>query len=152
VRYSPPVLRYTWPLENAKWDQSYRRTVRGGDSIEETTRACAVGVLEEVAVPAGPFRAYKITCRNQRTNEILSETWFAPEVKMWVRERGTFSYGIQTRELVRYRLRRVGGIRAVTGRHALRGDAVERPHHHPAPRTALLAGVPLRARQKRTSS
>lgn len=105
VRYSPPAIRYAWPLENAKWEQSYRRSVQSGASVSEVTQACEVGAPEDVTVPAGTFRAYKIVCRNQRTKEIMHETWFAPEVKMWVRERGRFSYGIRTRELVSYRLR-----------------------------------------------
>jgi hypothetical protein len=99
----PPVVRYAWPLVVGKtWDQRYT-TERPLDRNEwETTQRCEVEREEMTTVPAGTFRTLKVVCRNLRVamNSIISERWYAPEVKCWVRERLRFSYGIRERELM----------------------------------------------------
>lgn len=101
--YDPPQARYVWPLFPGKtWTQTYRRDDRRQDAITEVTMACRVESAESVAVPAGTFAALKIVCRNQGTDAIIHETWYAPAVKSWVRERGRFAFGIQERALVAF--------------------------------------------------
>jgi hypothetical protein len=105
----PPVVRYTWPFVVGKtWDQRFA-TERPLDRQKwETTQKCEVEREEMTTVPAGMFRTLKVVCRTARaaTNPILSERWYAPAVKCWVRERVKFSYGIQERELTSFKLTR----------------------------------------------
>jgi hypothetical protein len=118
TRYDPPQVRYVWPLvAGARWEQRYRRENRRKGETREVTMACEIEADEAITVPAGTFTTRKIVCRNTATETIMHETWYAPEVKTWVRERGRFSFGLQERELIaferasphRMALRRGGG-------------------------------------------
>ena len=56
---------------------------------------------EETLTVAGCiFRTIKTVCRDKATNEIVSQVWYAPEAKHWVKEWNRFSWGIQERELM----------------------------------------------------
>jgi hypothetical protein len=106
ARYEPAQKRYSWPLATGKtWEQSYRRENWRDRQTSEVTMLCRVDSEETITVPAGTFATYKIVCRNKRTGSLIHETWYAPEVRNWVRERGQFPYGIRARELIAVKLR-----------------------------------------------
>ena len=103
TRYDPPQQRYSWPLVPGKtWEQTYQRVDLRRDRTTEVTMSCRVETEETVEVPAGEFPAMKITCQNRQTEALIHQTWFAPRVKNWVRERGRFAFGNQERELLGY--------------------------------------------------
>jgi hypothetical protein len=101
TRYDPPQERYSWPLFPGKtWEQRYRRIDLRRDRTTGITMVCRVDAEETIEVPAGTFPALKITCQNRETEALIHQTWFAPRVKNWVRERGRFVFGNQERELL----------------------------------------------------
>jgi len=105
VRYVPSRVLYDWPLFPQKtWENTYTREVPRDRQTSVLVEACQVADQESVTVPAGTFRAYKVTCRSVRTGAIGLEIWYSPEVKHYVRERGRFTYGIRERELVAFKL------------------------------------------------
>jgi TonB family protein len=59
-----------------------------------------VDAEETITVPGGTFRTFKITWRNKYTNALLAETWYAPDVKQWVKVREVLSNGIREREFL----------------------------------------------------
>jgi len=104
ARASPPEVSFTWPLHVGKsW--KYTSTWEGirARQTEERTRQCTVEATESITVPAGTFQTFRIACRNQ-LGEPIRTYWFSEEVKMFVKERRYFSYGMQDRELTRYKL------------------------------------------------
>jgi len=46
----------------------------------------------------------KIVCSDPRSQVVVLEVWYAPDVRQSVKERAKLSYGIRERELVRYKL------------------------------------------------
>ena len=59
---------------------------------------------ETTTVPAGTFRAFKIVWRNKNTDAMLTEMWYAPDVKQWVKIREVLSNGVREREMVSFKL------------------------------------------------
>lgn len=105
TRHVPPSM-IAWPLVPGKtWEQRYVRERPGERQTEEMLLACEVGPEENLTVPAGAFRAFRIACRNVRTGSMNYEMWYSPEVKQRIRERTYFSYGVRERELIAYKLR-----------------------------------------------
>jgi hypothetical protein len=101
ARANPPQLRYAWPLVvGREWEQTVTVESGVGRSTGTTIRACRIETEETVSVPAGTFRAFKTVCRNKATGDVIHQTWFAPAVKMWVKEWSSFPWGIQERELI----------------------------------------------------
>ena len=93
----PPTRAYFWPLEIGKrWQQLFRmfgRRVRDGKETgtfewetEARSRAYEVRGIEQVTVPAGTFRAFRIVIREENWNgEEESHLWYAPEVRRYVK-------------------------------------------------------------------
>jgi len=104
-RNVPPRLVAMWPLTLGKqWTQTYifeRPRLR--DTVEVTQR-CQVEAMETLTVPAGTFRTSKIGCYNQRTGALVYESWYAPAVKYWIRQRIHGPVGILERELLAFKL------------------------------------------------
>jgi hypothetical protein len=65
----------------------------------------AIEADETVTVPAGTFRTLKIASRNKKTNALLYEMWYAPQVTQWVKVREVLGSGIRERELLAYKLK-----------------------------------------------
>ena len=105
LRYIPPRARYAWPLLLGKaWENTSTRETPGDRQTSVLVEACQAGAQESVAVPAGTFSAYRVTCRSLRTGTINFESWYSPEVKHYVRERTRLAYGIRERELIAFKL------------------------------------------------
>jgi len=104
TRHVPPSP-VPWPLVVGKsWESRYTRERPIEKTSREEMRACRVDKQERVVVPAGTFDTLKIVCADPRSQEVMSEVWFAPEVRQWVKERSKYDEGIRERELLRYRL------------------------------------------------
>lgn len=103
----PAQKRYVWPMTvGGTWQESFILTTgRDGSSSTETrARTCQVTGEETVTVAGGVFRTLKTVCRD-KTNQVVSEMWYAPEVKHWVKEWTRFSWGVQERELMAVKLK-----------------------------------------------
>jgi len=105
---NPAQLRYVWPLTvGGAWEQTVIvMTDRQGNSSTETrARTCQVTGEETVTVAAGIYRTIKTVCRDKATNEVVSQMWYAPEAKHWVKEWSRFPWGVQERELMAVKFR-----------------------------------------------
>jgi hypothetical protein len=82
ARATPPQPRFNWPLEVGKrWDyQGVFEEKDRKDRMRETYRV--VGV-EQVAVPAGTFRAFKLV--REVDGSIVDQYWYAPDVRWYVK-------------------------------------------------------------------
>jgi hypothetical protein len=108
TRATPASLGFTWPLAVGKeWEQTYTWENPGQGRTEERTRRYKVEGLVTVTVPAGTFQAFHVTSKDQ-TGRLVTEYWYSPEVRWWVREKALLSYGFRDRELLEYKLRATG--------------------------------------------
>jgi hypothetical protein len=103
TRYRPPLEMFRWPLHvGLSWSQSIRAERARDDATHDLTNECSVVGDEAITVPAGTFRTLKIECR-QNGRQVV-EAWYSPDVRNLVRSRRTRRDGLETRELVEYRL------------------------------------------------
>jgi hypothetical protein len=72
----------------------------GSHSSETSARSCRVTGEETVTVAGGIFRTLKTVCRDPTTDRVVYEMWYAPEAKHWVKDRTTYSWGVQEREVM----------------------------------------------------
>jgi len=83
-----------WPLEVGKaWTPAYTRDAVRARQTNELRLACRVADQASV----------HIVCLDQRSGSMSSEIWYAPEVGNIVKQRTSFSYGMQERELVAFK-------------------------------------------------
>jgi hypothetical protein len=106
TRHTPPRAFFTWPLvPGAKVNATYTRERPLDRQTDEMALTCETAGVEPVTVPAGTFDAVKLTCRNSRTNAVVSEMWLSPAVKHMVRERTQLPNGVRERELIGFKIR-----------------------------------------------
>jgi hypothetical protein len=64
--YAPPLKYFVFPLYPGKtWQQRSRETNIQTGAVREHTLSATVGDWEDIAVPAGTFRALKITLHTE---------------------------------------------------------------------------------------
>ncbi len=96
-----PASGYQLPLEVGKtWMQHYRMIdAAGGSHPYDTT--CKVEAYEEVKVPAGAYKAFKVACSYSYGAEEI--TWLSPELRIWVKQSlkraADSAYGAGTQEM-----------------------------------------------------
>jgi hypothetical protein len=93
-RFEPPVPVYSFPLEPGKtWQGKYRNT-RSDGKVYDNDRSVTVEGWEDVKVPAGTFKALKVSSLTyyRRVDSggtgggrIVFNYWYAPEVGRPVR-------------------------------------------------------------------
>ena len=84
---------FTWPLQEKKqWRNTFSLENVELNQTGSVDRLMKVSGMEEVKVPAGTFRAIKIEAYDHTSGRLVSEYWFSPEVKWYVR---TLSYESQ---------------------------------------------------------
>lgn len=85
-RFDPDWNDWQWPLAIGKtWVSEFRRTAQGVDLGLARAR-WTVAALEEIAVPAGRFRAYRIE-RTPLDNTVHKATrWYAPAIGLMVKQ------------------------------------------------------------------
>ncbi|PWU23918.1 MAG: hypothetical protein C5B48_07765 [Candidatus Rokuibacteriota bacterium] len=108
---TPHAGTFSWPLEvGKKWRATRRLEDRVlGRSWDPVESNWEVEAFEDVTVPAGTFKAFRLR-RTPGTNDATRDTlWYAPDLKLVVREveerlRGHYQGpGTSTNELVEYR-------------------------------------------------
>jgi hypothetical protein len=103
---TPSRLQYDWPLTVGKsWTQSYRDERPVARQTTDRNSKWTVEAEETVTIGAGTFRALKISLRNNNTSALISETWYAPAAKQWVKLREILTSGIREQELIAYKLK-----------------------------------------------
>ena len=90
VRLAAPPEDWQWPIQAGK---QWSATVTWTDSGEQTrtfvlTGVWLVEVYEEVKTPAGTFKAFKVS-RREIESGASQDFWYSPQVKGWVKLRGT---------------------------------------------------------------
>lgn len=106
-----PALGWEYPLAVGKsWTTPYRMTVHATNTTIPYDLSCKVEGFEDVTVPAGSFKAYKIRCT---TTIGTDETyWTSPELGVFVKAsirrsaNSPFGPGTQESELVSQTIRR----------------------------------------------
>jgi len=114
LRDVPSRLHYSWPLTVGKtWEQDYKRERPVDRQTFNLSTVWAIEADEIVTVPAGTFKALKITSKNKNTGALIYEMWYAPDVKQWVKIREVLSNGIRERELISFKLKSSAHLREV---------------------------------------
>ena len=91
--YAPPLQYFSFPLYPGKrWQQTSRETNIQTGTVREHTLSATVGDWEEVTVPAGTFRALKITLHTELREPSTGETstgtdisWYTPDIRRSIR-------------------------------------------------------------------
>jgi hypothetical protein len=80
-----PPLGYNWPLEVGKtWTKSYRVTIHPRNQTIPFETTFKVESYEDVTVPAGTFKVFKIS--NSTTVSTEGIQWFSPELGVFVKQ------------------------------------------------------------------
>jgi len=98
--WEPPIV-YDFPLEVGKtWTKSYRVTMHAAKQTIPFESTGKVEAYEDVTVPAGTFKVFKVSTSDTLGNESVS--WFCPEFGIFIKrvERRTAKSpsGLGTRE------------------------------------------------------
>ena len=93
-----PALDVAWPLEVGKWAMAYptvlsRSALRYGNARDQARHTWKVEGYEDVSVPAGTFKAFRIThavsVGVQWSASLWAFTlWYAPAVRQFVKGEG----------------------------------------------------------------
>ena len=97
-----PAAGWDWPLQVGKsWKQSYRMTLHAAKRTVPYTTMQSVDAYEDVTVPAGTFKAFRVSTVDTLGNENVQ--WFTPELGIFVKQSlkrtVTHSQGAGTREI-----------------------------------------------------
>jgi len=104
TRATPAYRGFAWPLEPGKeWEARYRWEHPGDRQTEDRVRRHKVQAQETIAVPAGSFQTLHVVVKDP-AGKVVSEYWYAPAAKWFVKDRAYLSSGVRERELVEYRV------------------------------------------------
>jgi ankyrin repeat protein len=108
--YSPPLKYFEFPLHPGKtWRQTSIEKNSKTGAVREHTLSATVGNWEDVSVPAGTFRAIKITTQTELLDRATRQkststdiSWYAPNVRRSVKSEVTSQnfQGNQERQLI----------------------------------------------------
>jgi hypothetical protein len=110
TNYSPPLKYFEFPLYPGKtWQQTSVETNIKTNSTREHTLSAIVGDWEEITVPAGTFRAIKITTQTELLDRKTGQkstgvdvSWYVPDIRRSVKSSVTTRNfdGNQERQLI----------------------------------------------------
>jgi len=94
-----PFQPLAWPLKvGRQWNNVFLfERVNEGTSFDIDYRI-VLSKLEEVTVPAGKFKAFKIEVYRTYDRELLYEYWYSPKVKWYVKRIAYVGRGTRPRE------------------------------------------------------
>lgn len=99
-----PFQPVSWPLEVGKmWRNTFTLERLEQKSSQTFDTRFVVPRIEEVAVPAGTFEAFKIENYNFDTGRLEAEYWYSPKVRRFVKERLYQERGILERDLISFK-------------------------------------------------
>lgn len=83
VRWDPPIS-YDWPLEVGKVSvRQYQVKIPASDQPVAMEYRMEVEAVEDVTVPAGTFRTFRVRSTDSLGNVNLE--WYSPDLKLWVK-------------------------------------------------------------------
>jgi hypothetical protein len=105
IKNEPPSLTLAWPLEVGKrWQNQYTiQDVEEKQSAKINTEV-VVGDFEIVRVPAGSFPAFRIETYTSPGGELISDQWYAPAVKWFVKSKFYREDGVIEQSLAAFKL------------------------------------------------
>lgn len=85
---SPPMQRFQWPLVvGARWSTNYAYyDRRSGQSWSPIVEGWTVESVENVTVPAGTFKAFRLQSSPLRNSAFTHTYWYAPELGTFVKD------------------------------------------------------------------
>jgi hypothetical protein len=97
LEYSPPLKYFAFPLYPGKtWQHTSTEHNTKTGAVREHAVSATVGDWEEVTVPAGTFRAIKITLHIEVLNQATAQkstgvdvSWYAPALRRSVKTEST---------------------------------------------------------------
>lgn len=105
VNRDTPYQPFSWPLEIGKeWRNSFTLERPGQKSSQKYDNRVVVSGIETVQVPAGSFETYKIEVYGAVSGKLLTEYWYSPQVKWFVRSRAYEQNGVRQEELITYKI------------------------------------------------
>jgi hypothetical protein len=101
VTWDPP-LQWPWPIEVGKsWTRGQRATNHASKRTMSYELTQKVEAYEDVTVPAGTFKAFKVSTKTSLGDDNLA--WYSPEhgifVKQSLKRSATHAQGAGTREI-----------------------------------------------------
>ena len=81
-RWEPPIA-YDWPLEVGKSSVRQYQYITGQGETMPLEYKMQVEAFEDVTVPAGTFKAFRIRASDNLGNS--STEWYSPDLKLWVK-------------------------------------------------------------------
>jgi hypothetical protein len=105
LKRNAPYQPLSWPLEVGKeWKNSFTLERVEEKSSQTFNHRMVVAKVEEVKVPAGAYEAFKIEVYGDYSGNLLSEYWYSPQVKWFVRTRNYQQGGVREEELLSYKI------------------------------------------------
>ena len=102
---TPPLQLLSWPLEvGTKWENPYLLERPKDKTAVTIDRRLVVAKAEEVKVPAGTFKAFKIERYNSYSGELFAEYWYSPKIQWFVKIKRYRRDGIRQSELINYKV------------------------------------------------
>ncbi len=104
-RNDPPSLPLSWPLETGKqWRNNYVAENPEQKRTQKIDTEVLVAAVEKIRVPAGTFETFRIETYETESGELISEQWYAPEVRWFVKSKIYRQEGPIEQELLSYKL------------------------------------------------
>jgi hypothetical protein len=82
------------------WRQTTRREGRDGRRSDLQLSCRVVGIRRTTIREEATWNTVEIACKNEQTGEPFVRRWYAPSIKMWVKEHNYMPYGLRVRELL----------------------------------------------------
>lgn len=99
TKRSAPRQRLAWPLRvGRQWNNVYKLERVQEESSFDIDFRVVVAKLEEITVPAGKFKAFKIEVYRSFDGRLESEHWYSPKVKSFVKHIAYVGSGSRPRE------------------------------------------------------
>jgi hypothetical protein len=103
-RNDPPSLPLDWPLKvGLRWQNNYVLKDIEGKPHEKIETEVVVGDAEMVRVPAGSFPALRLETYATPGGELISDQWYAPAVKWFVKSKFYREDGVVEQNLVGFK-------------------------------------------------
>ena len=102
---SAPHDILSWPLESGKeWNTTYILERPEEKSSQKFDLRMMVTGVEEVKVPAGTFEAFKSEVYSNFNGKLLSEHWYSPKVRWFIRSKTYLMDGVREEDLISYNI------------------------------------------------
>jgi hypothetical protein len=97
---------FSWPLAaGKKWRNAYAEENLKSKSKNTIDLSIVVSTIEEVTVPAGTFEAARIEVYDPKSGHLLTERWYSPRAKYYVKTRAYFTKeGLVEEDLIRLKV------------------------------------------------